>query len=92
MPDVSPSLYIRQLPENRIHPGLLLVDVAKVLTVKAAVFFEYDTDSFRPLNDDNTPEAIYRALRISKRTFNKAMGMLYKRRGRAIWIARMEFI
>ncbi|WP_374756004.1 hypothetical protein [Fibrisoma montanum] len=77
---MSPSLYIRQLPENRIHPGLLLVNVARVLTVEAAVFFEHDTGGFLPLNDESTFEAIYRALEMSKKTFKKAIGALYKER------------
>jgi len=35
---------------------------------------------FLPLNDESAPEAIYRTLEMSKKTFKKAIGLLYKER------------
>jgi len=72
--------HIRQRSENGISLYLLPGDIAKALAVEAAVFFEHDTGGFLPLNDESTFEAIYRALEMSKKTFKKAIGALYKER------------
>ena len=39
-----------------------------------------ENDGFLPLSDKSAPEVIYEQLEMSKKTFKKAIGGLYKRR------------
>jgi len=39
-----------------------------------------DNDGFTPLNDKSAAEEIYSAFGVSKKTFKKAVGDLYKKR------------
>lgn len=57
-------------------PGRAAIDSAQEMVLAAL----RDNEGFLPLHDRSPPEAIQRALRMSKKRFKKAIGGLYKQR------------
>ena len=52
------------------------------IPVFSEVLWQYikDNDGFTPLNDKTDAEVIYHTFGVSKKTFKKAVGDLYKKR------------
>ena len=66
-------------PGNKIDISLDQIGYRKIEpnAEKVMTYLE-DNSGFSPLNDKSTPEAIKDALEMSKKTFKKAIGTLYK--------------
>ncbi len=66
-------------PGNKLDIGLGQIGYRNI-EPNAQHIFNYleDNSGFLPLNDKSSPEAIKKALEMSKKTFKKAIGSLYK--------------
>ena len=66
-------------PGNKIDISLDQIGYRKI-EPNAQKVLDYlnDNSGFSPLNDKSSPEAIKDALEMSKKTFKKAIGALYK--------------
>jgi predicted RNA-binding protein (virulence factor B family) len=81
-PGMRLTAYVRQVREDgKIDLTLQKDGMAKVDDF-SAVLLQYikDHDGHTPLNDKSAAEDIYDAFGVSKKTFKKAVGDLYKRR------------
>ena len=81
-PGMRLTAYVRQVREDgKIDLTLQKDGMAKVDDF-SAVLLQYikDHDGYTPLNDKSAAEDIYDAFGVSKKTFKKAVGDLYKRR------------
>ena len=76
------SAFVKQVrPDGKIDLELQKAGVRKVDDF-SEVLLQYikDNDGFTPLNDKTDAEVIYQAFGVSKKTFKKAVGDLYKKR------------
>ena len=81
-PGMKLTAYVRQVREDgKIDLTLQKDGMAKVGDF-SSVLLDYikNHDGFTPLNDKSAAEEIYEAFGVSKKTFKKAVGDLYKRR------------
>ena len=81
-PGMKLTAYVRQVREDgKIDLTLQKDGMAKVGDF-SSVLLDYikNHDGFTPLNDKSAAEDIYEAFGVSKKTFKKAVGDLYKRR------------
>ena len=81
-PGMRLTAYVRQVREDgKIDLTLQKDGMAKVDDF-SAVLLQYikEHDGYTPLNDKSAAEDIYDAFGVSKKTFKKAVGDLYKRR------------
>ena len=81
-PGMKLTAYVRQVREDgKIDLSLQKDGMAKVGDF-SSVLLDYikNHDGFTPLNDKSAAEDIYEAFGVSKKTFKKAVGDLYKRR------------
>ena len=76
------SAYIRQVREDGKIDLTLQKDGLQKVGDFAEVLLQYikDHDGYTPLNDKSAAEDIYDAFEVSKKTFKKAVGDLYKKR------------
>ena len=76
------SAFVKQVrPDGKIDLELQKAGARKVDDF-SEVLLQYikDNDSFTPLNDKTDAEVIYQTFGVSKKTFKKAVGDLYKKR------------
>ena len=76
------SAFVKQVrPDGKIDLELQKAGVRKVDDF-SEVLLQYikDNDGFTPLNDKTDAEVIYQTFGVSKKTFKKAVGDLYKKR------------
>ena len=76
------TAFIKQVrPDGKIDLVLQKADARKVDDF-SEVLWQYikDNDGFTPLNDKTDAEVIYHTFGVSKKTFKKAVGDLYKKR------------
>lgn len=76
------SAFVKQVrPDGKIDLGLQKAGARKVDDF-SEVLLQYikDNDGFTPLNDKTDAEVIYQTFGVSKKTFKKAVGDLYKKR------------
>lgn len=76
------SAFVKQVrPDGKIDLELQKAGARKVDDF-SEVLLQYikDNDGFTPLNDKTDAEVIYQTFGVSKKTFKKAVGDLYKRR------------
>lgn len=76
------SAFVKQVrPDDKIDLELQKAGARKVDDF-SEVLFQYikDNDGFTPLNDKTDAEVIYQTFGVSKKTFKKAVGDLYKKR------------
>ena len=76
------SAYIRQVREDGKIDLTLQKDGLQKVGDFAEVLLQYikDHNGYTPLNDKSAAEDIYDAFEVSKKTFKKAVGDLYKKR------------
>ena len=81
-PGMKMSAYIRQVREDGKIDLTLQKDGLQKVGDFAEVLLQYikDHDGCTPLNDKSAAEDIYDAFEVSKKTFKKAVGDLYKKR------------
>ena len=81
-PGMKMSAYIRQVREDGKIDLTLQKDGLQKVGDFAEVLLQYikDHDGYTPLNDKSAAEDIYDAFEVSKKTFKKAVGDLYKKR------------
>ena len=81
-PGMKMSAYIRQVREDGKIDLTLQKDGLQKVGDFAEVLLQYikDHDGYTPLNDKSAVEDIYDAFEVSKKTFKKAVGDLYKKR------------
>ena len=81
-PGMKMSAYIRQVREDGKIDLTLQKDGLRKVGDFAEVLLQYikDHDGYTPLNDKSAAEDIYDAFEVSKKTFKKAVGDLYKKR------------
>ena len=81
-PGMKISAYIRQVREDGKIDLTLQKDGLQKVGDFAEVLLQYikDHDGYTPLNDKSAAEDIYDAFEVSKKTFKKAVGDLYKKR------------
>ena len=81
-PGMKMSAYIRQVREDGKIDLTLQKDGLQKVGDFAEVLLQYikDHDGYTPLNDKSAAEDIYDAFEVSKKTFKKAVGDLYKTR------------
>lgn len=81
-PGMKLTAYVRQVREDGKIDLTLQKDGFQKVDDFSAVLLQYikDHDGFTPLNDKSAAEDIYDAFGVSKKTFKKAVGDLYKRR------------
>ena len=81
-PGMKMSAYIRQVREDGKIDLTLQKDGLQKVGNFAEVLLQYikDHDGYTPLNDKSAAEDIYDAFEVSKKTFKKAVGDLYKKR------------
>ena len=74
--------YVKQVREDGKIDLALQQDGVKKVEDFSEVLLKYikDNDGFTPLNDKSAAEEIYSAFGVSKKTFKKAVGDLYKKR------------
>ena len=74
--------YVKQVREDGKIDLALQQDGVKKVEDFSGVLLEYikGKDGFTPLNDKSAAEEIYSAFGVSKKTFKKAVGDLYKKR------------
>ncbi len=73
------SGFVKRVREDRkIDVTLRRVGVEGIAEAKNAILAELDQCGALPLHDDSPPEAIRERLGMSKKTFKKAVGGLYK--------------
>ena len=76
------SAFVKQVrPDGKIDLELQKAGARKVDDF-SEVLLQYikDNDGFTPLNDKTDAEVIYQTFGVSKKTFKKAVGDLYKKR------------
>ena len=81
-PGMKMSAYIRQVREDGKIDLTLQKDGLQKVGDFAEVLLQYikDHDGYTPLNDKSAAEDLYDAFEVSKKTFKKAVGDLYKKR------------
>ena len=81
-PGMKMSAYIRQVREDGKIDLTLQKDGLQKVGDFAELLLQYikDHDGYTPLNDKSAAEDIYDAFEVSKKTFKKALGDLYKKR------------
>ena len=81
-PGMKMSAYIRQVREDGKIDLTLQKDGLQKVGDFAEILLQYikDHDGYTPLNDKSAAEDIYDAFEVSKKTFKKAVGDLYKKR------------
>lgn len=81
-PGMKLTAYVRQVREDGKIDLTLQKDGFQKVDDFSAVLLQYikDHDGYTPLNDKSAAEDIYDAFGVSKKTFKKAVGDLYKRR------------
>ena len=81
-PGMKMLAYIRQVREDGKIDLTLQKDGLQKVGDFAEVLLQYikDHDGYTPLNDKSAAEDIYDAFEVSKKTFKKAVGDLYKKR------------
>ena len=81
-PGMKMSAYIRQVREDGKIDLTLQKDGLQKVGDFAEVLLQYIKyhDGYTPLNDKSAAEDIYDAFEVSKKTFKKAVGDLYKKR------------
>ena len=81
-PGMKMPAYIRQVREDGKIDLTLQKDGLQKVGDFAEVLLQYikDHDGYTPLNDKSAAEDIYDAFEVSKKTFKKAVGDLYKKR------------
>ena len=81
-PGMKMSAYIRQVREDGKIDLTLQKDGLQKVGDFAELLLQYikDHDGYTPLNDKSAAEDIYDAFEVSKKTFKKAVGDLYKKR------------
>ena len=81
-PGMKMSAYIRQVREDGKIDLTLQKDGLQKVGDFAEVLLQYikDHDGYTPLNDKSAAEDIYDVFEVSKKTFKKAVGDLYKKR------------
>ena len=74
--------FVKQVREDGKIDLALQQDGVKKVEDFSEVLLKYikDNDGFTPLNDKSAAEEIYSAFGVSKKTFKKAVGDLYKKR------------
>ncbi|RCW57454.1 MULTISPECIES: S1 RNA-binding domain-containing protein [Halanaerobium] len=72
--------YIKKIREdNKIDVSLRKIGYGRIEDAKGKILKKLkNRDGFLPLNDDSSPEKIKKELQISKGSFKKAIGGLYK--------------
>ena len=81
-PGMRLPAYVRQVREDGKIDLTLQKDGAQKVGDFSEILLQYikDHDGFTPLNDKSAAEEIYDAFGVSKKTFKKAVGDLYKKR------------
>lgn len=72
--------YIKKIrDDNKLDVSLRKIGYGRIEDAKEKILAQLKAkDGFLPLNDDSSPEKIKKALEISKGSFKKAIGGLYK--------------
>lgn len=74
--------YIKKIrDDNKIDVSLRKIGYGRIEEAKKKILHKLkEKDGFLPLNDDSSPQRIKKELQISKGSFKKAIGGLYKER------------
>ncbi len=74
--------YVKHIrPDNKLDIALQQQGVKNIEPNAEKILLRLEKESgYLPLHDKSSPEAIYAALEMSKKTFKKAVGTLYKQR------------
>ena len=80
--DQLPAFIKKIRPENKIDISLKPIGFENYNDGNCTLIMEYlhSNNGFLPLHDKSSPEDIYNLLSISKKSFKKAVGVLYKKR------------